>query len=402
MSDFSATRRSFLSRIAAAVGTAPYAAAAFGAARRGPYRVGVIGHTGRGNFGHGLDTVWLDLSETSIVGVADADSRGLQDARQRLRVAAGYADYRTMLRELQPDLVAVCCRHPDQHRAMTIAAIEAGAQGVYVEKPFCRTPGEADAVRAACEKHSAKVAVAHRNRYHPVLEQIDGLIQSGRIGKVLELRGRGKGDQRGGSEDLWVLGSHVMDLLHYFGGPPTSCSAVVRIDGRPVVREDVRPGNEALGPLAGNEVHARFEMANGVIAYFDSIANDGTKNAGFGLQIVGSAGVIRIACDRDPLAHLQLGNPFKPSAKPAAWQPISSAGVGQAETRAGFISEVVHHVVPVRDLIDAIETDRQPRCGVAEGAMTVEMICSVFASHQQGGRAVDLPLSKRDNALTRL
>jgi hypothetical protein len=34
--------------------------------------------------------------------------------------------------------------------------------------------------------------------------------------------------------------------------------------------------------------------------------------------------------------------------------------------------------------------------------MTVEMICAVFASHQQGGRRVDLPLVTRDNALTRL
>ena len=32
------------------------------------------------------------------------------------------------------------------------------------------------------------------------------------------MRGRGKGDRRGGAEDLWVLGSHVLNLMTYFGG----------------------------------------------------------------------------------------------------------------------------------------------------------------------------------------
>ena len=39
------------------------------------------------------------------------------------------------------------------------------------------------------------------------------LIEAGRIGQVLEIRARVKEDQRGGGEDLWVLGSHVLDLM---------------------------------------------------------------------------------------------------------------------------------------------------------------------------------------------
>jgi len=44
------------------------------------YRVGVIGHTGHGNYGHGLDAMWLLMPETEIVGVADADAAGLAGA----------------------------------------------------------------------------------------------------------------------------------------------------------------------------------------------------------------------------------------------------------------------------------------------------------------------------------
>ena len=134
----------------------------------------------------------------------------------------------------------------------------------------------------------------------------------------------------------------------------------------------MRDGNEALGPLAGNEVHARYRMEKDIIAHFDSIANDGTRNAGFGLQIIGSQGVIDIKCDRHPLAHLVSGNPFLPPKQPKTWTPISSAGAGKPEPLEDLNETISPHVGPCRDLIKAIHEDRQPLCDVYEGAMTVE------------------------------
>ena len=391
-------RRSFLAAASASLALPALVRAEVG----DKARVGVIGHTGRGNYGHGLDTVWLRVDESEIAGVADADAPGLAKAKERLHVEHGFADYRAMLKAVKPEIVAVCPRQPDQHRDMTLAAIEAGAKGVYIEKPLCRTPAEADEIAAACKKHNVKLAVAHRNRYHPTLAAIDKLIAGGGIGKLLEIRGRGKGDRRGGAEDLWVLGSHVLNLIHYFGGRPLSCSAVLRQDGRRATKADVRDGAEALGLLAGNEVHARYEMQRGMVAYFDSIANDGTQNAAFGLQIIGSEGIIDIDCDRHPLAHLVPGNPFKPTENSRPWIPITSAGPGKAEPRDDLAETVSRHVGPARDLINAIRNDRQPVCNVQQGATTVEMICATFASHQQGGKTLALPLVDRDNALARL
>ena len=56
------------------------------------YRVGVIGHTGRGNFGHGLDKVWLKIPATEIVAVADADQNGLSRAQKALKVESRVPD----------------------------------------------------------------------------------------------------------------------------------------------------------------------------------------------------------------------------------------------------------------------------------------------------------------------
>lgn len=363
-------------------------------------RVAVIGHTGRGNYGHGLDTVWLRLPEQfEVVGVADADAEGLRQAKQRLRVEAGYANYEDLLAATRPDIVAVCPRHPDQHAAMILAAIEAGTRGIYCEKPFCRTPAEADAILDACQQHQTQLAVAHRNRYHPVLQAVDKMIEQGQLGKLLEIRGRGKGDRRGGSEDLWVLGSHVFNLFDYFGKGVRSCSASVLQQGRPIIKDDVHAGNEGLGPLAGDEVHARFQLADGLVAYFDSLANDGTQSAGFGLQLIGSQGIVDLKIDRDPLAHWLPGNPFAVTSERAAWTPISSAGPGVVEPIAGLAAAVSHHETAVLDLADSMRAHRPPLCDARAAATTVEMIHAVFASGRQRGQAHTLPLRDRRHQL---
>lgn len=396
-------RRGFLAGASASLAAASWSASASELAYVSePLTVAAIGHTGRGNFGHGLDTVWLHLPETEVIAAADPDERGLAAELKKLNIERGFWGYRKMLEVMQPDIVAVCPRHVDQHRDMVVACAEAGVKGIYIEKPFCRTPAEADEIKAACEKHNVKLAIAHRNRYHPTLQAIDQLIADGEIGRLLEIRGRGKGDRRGGGEDLWVLGSHVLNLMNYFGGKPTSCSAVMLQDGRRINRHDVRDGAEGLGPLGGNEVHARYEMSGGVVGYFDSIANDGTKNAAFGLQLIGSAGIVNIQCDKHPLAYLCPGNPFQPSSRPRLWVAISSAGAGKPEPLENLSEMVTHHGKPARDLISTIRTNGQPLCNIEEGTTTVEMICAVFESHRLGSQAVEFPLKERENSLTNL
>ena len=45
------------------------------------YRAGVIGRTSRGNYGHGLDRVYLEMEEIEVVAVADDNPEGLKEAR---------------------------------------------------------------------------------------------------------------------------------------------------------------------------------------------------------------------------------------------------------------------------------------------------------------------------------
>lgn len=365
-------------------------------------RVGVIGHTGRGNYGHGIDTMWLGVPETEIVAVADADAGGLAAALKKLKVGNGFADYTAMLKAARPDIAAIGPRHIDQHRDMCLAAISAGVRGIYMEKPFCRSPKEADEIVAACEKSGVKLALAHRNRWNPVLPVIARAIKEEAIGRVLEIRARGKEDQRGGALDLWVLGGHLLNLACFFAGRPVSCTAAVLQDGRPMTKSDIREGDEGTGPLAGSEVHARFETESGLPVFFDSIQNAGNKQAGFGLQIVGTKGLFDLRIDADPLAHLVPGSPFQPVKEPRPWVPVSAAGIGRPEPEGDLGRQVMGHLTGARDLIAAIRENRQPLCSATDGRETIEMICAVFESHRQGGQRITWPLKTRENPLALL
>ena len=362
------------------------------------YRIGIIGHTGRGNYGHGLDHVWSHVPKTKIVAVSDPDESGRRQAIKRLGLSQGFADYRKMLDEAKPDIVSICPRWPDQHRDMVVATAERGIH-IYMEKPLCRALDEADEMVAACEAQNVKLAIAFQTRYSPKLPVIRDLIEDGQMGELLELRGRGKEDHRGGGEDLWVLGSHIMNLMHYFAGEPKWCTAAVRQNGKPVSGDDVHPGVEGIGPLAGDVLNAMYGLPDGVTGYFASHRNTTAgRPSRFGLKIFGSRGVIDLVTGYVPEAHFLPDPSWSPGRSGKSWLPISSQGVDKPEPFAGQTNED-GNVAACHDLIAAIEEDRQPEASIYEARQSVEMIASVFEAHRLG-KPVSLPLEARKNPLS--
>lgn len=364
------------------------------------YRIGIIGRTGKGDYGHGIDDCWKDVPGTQVVSVADEHEGGRAKTAQKTGAKSAYADYREMLEKEQLDVVAVGPRWIDQHAEMLTACLERGCH-VYVEKPFVRNLEEADMIVALCERKHLKLAIAHTNRYSPVRTAVQKLIDAGELGDVLEYRARGKEDaKRGGGEDLWVLGTHMLDLMRQFAGDPVQCFATVTENGRPIAAADVKEGNEGIGPLAGDTVDAVFALPKGAAGYFASHRGAAGNPSRFGIQILGTKGMVFL-----PSGYLVPGfflkdGSWSPGRTGAKWLPVTSAGVDKPEPLQGA---GLHfgNVAAAKDLLSAIESDRQPISNVYDARASVEMIAACFES-QRVRKPVTFPLSNRKNPLAML
>jgi predicted dehydrogenase len=361
------------------------------------YRVAVIGRTGKGNYGHGLDVVWKAIENVEIVAVADENDRGREAAAKRLGAKAAYADYRQMLEREKPQIVSVADRWLDAHHDMVTACARAGAS-VLLEKPLCRNLVEADAMVAACERHHVKLAIAHQTRHSPRLRQARELIAAGRLGDVVELHGRGKEDARGGGQDLLVLGTHVFDLMRYFTGDARWCFARVLANGKPAGKADVHEGPEGAGPVAGDRIHSTYGFDGGVVATFGTQRARHGAGSRFGLTVRGTKGVLQLTTGSLPAAYFLDDPSWFPGHSKKPWQEVTSAGLGKPEPLAddGLASG---NVWIARDLIAAIEHDRQPLGSVYDGRAALEMVLAAYESHRAGG-PVELPLKNRLHPLT--
>lgn len=363
------------------------------------YRVAVIGRTGRGNYGHGLDAVWTAIPNAEVVAVADEDDKGRAAAASRLKAKAAYADYRQMLDKEKPEIVSVAPRWIDCHRDMAVACAEAKAH-VFMDKPMARSLAEADEIVAACERNQVKLALALQTSYSPRVQRICELIRNGRLGDLIELRGRGKEDHRGGCEDWIVHGCHIFGLMRQLAGEARWCVGQVVQNGKPVGMAQVHEGNEGLGLQAGDHLAAVYGFDGGVRATHGSHSPRPEVSARFGLTILGTKGVIQLTTGSLPPTYFLDDPSWFPGHSRRPWQEITSAGLGQPEPlKDGGLHQA--NVWIVQDLLEAIEKDRQPLVSVYDAQATLEMTMGLYEAHRVGG-PVELPLKNRQHPLALL
>ncbi len=367
---------------------------------RGTYRAGVIGHTGRGNYGHGLDIAFVGLPGVDVLAVADPDETGRQRAMARTGAPRGYADYRALLETERLDLVAIGPRHVDQHEAMLLAAIHAGVKAIYCEKPFTRSLDEADRVLAAADERGVKIAVAHQNRAFPAPRLARELIAQGKIGRLRAIRAFGKQDRRGGGQDLMVLGTHMMDLMRLFAGDARWCHARVTQQGRDATPADVRPGDEGIGLIAGDDVMATYGFDHGVTGSYESTqADDASQGNYFRLELCGTGGIVAIWSSATHPVYL-YPRPFALPDRAGDWRalPVEPLPMPAGAPEGAGDMHPANQAL-VRDLLAAVEHDRRPLSSGHDARAALEMILAVYESHMHGNR-VRLPLAERVHPLT--
>jgi predicted dehydrogenase len=380
------TRRHFGKQLGAALVVAPFALRAADSAT--VLKAAVIGHTGSGDYGHGLESIFQNRPGIELVALADPDAAGRARTAEKIKAPRQYADYRELLEKERPNLVSVAMRQSDQHRAIILVALKSGAH-VYAEKPFTVTPAEADDVLREATKHNLKIAVAHTMRMGPATVRLKAALREGLIGDLVEMRAYGKQDSRAGGEDMMVLGSHLFDLMRMFAGDPQWCTARVLTKGRDIVETDGRLVKDNVGPLAGDEVFAQFGFANSVTATFTSSTKLRETVGHWGIEFFGSKGAARINGDISPNVFVRKSTPWQPAGKTDEWTPLDPALIK---------SPPEHNLGPVGDWLDAVAKNREPECSGRNAAWAVEMVMGVYEAALSKAR-VPFPLANRAHPL---
>ena len=352
------------------------------------YRAAAIGRTGGGNYGHGLHVAYAAHEAVDFIAVADADEEGREAARIETGAPRSYADYHEMLASESPDLVSVCPRWTDCHLEMVLACLDAGAH-VYCEKPMTWNLADGDAIVAKAEEVGRKVAVAHQAVYLPRIHGVRQLLREGRIGQVQAIHAHGKQDRRGGGEDMIVLGTHLLNMMRFFAGDVAWMSAQVTVDGRELTPEDVRESSEPVGPIAGDCINSFFAFASGVAGLFDSRKDQAGSNQRYGMEIIGSDGILSLRGGAGSELMIYPHPVFRPADAEQTWEPVTdlpddSLGTGNQ--------------LAIADLIAAAEEDREPISSARDAVAALEMILGTYEAQVTGAR-VRVPLIHREHPL---
>lgn len=356
------------------------------------FRVTIIGHTGRGNYGHGLDMAFVGIEGADIVALADPDAEGRKAAVEKTGAARSYADYREMLEKEKPDIAVVASREIGDHRDLVLACAAHGAH-IYLEKPIAASPAEADEMLAACEKSSSLFIIAHPWRGHPPIQHVTiPLIKAGKIGDPFLARIYGMGGAHGGDQLFLDLYPHFFDFLWQLWGAPQWCQAHLTQDGRSVTPADLKPGVEGMGLVAGNGIRAYYYFDSGFAADFESYQGDGKENP-YRIDIHGSAGTLSLP---GPMVN-KPDIYFHPLTNPGLldderWEVIPSEPPPDADKWPNA------HQRMARSML-AMLRGKDPEYKLVQGAdarMHLEWAMAAHAAHMAGAR-VHLPLDTADN-----
>ena len=372
------------------------------------YRVGIVGLGRMGSTiddeGHtdqpySIAAACRASERLKVVAGADLRAERREAFGERWGVPALYADYRRMVAQEAPDLVAVCTTasglakpaseapdagfRSDSHAELTVALAEAGVPMLYVEKAMASSAQMADAARAACERHGTLFNTG-------VLRRFDNRYQALREAVAAGVIGAPRAAVHFAATNLMHGHVHSIDTLSYLlGDPPLEA-----------VRGELLPRDQRI---AGNHVprdpNATFQLrfAGGVEAW-------SVPEGEWEFEVLGTKGSIRslnngagVTLRRTTGAELRRTTGAELRRTTGA-ELRRTTGAELRRTEEPFtLPEPVSPVIAcLEDLVEAGESGGPTLSPVDLSARMVEACIAVAESHRRGGAWVELPLTQRD------
>jgi predicted dehydrogenase len=214
------------------------------------------------------------------------------------------------------------------------------------------------------------------------------MLDEGRIGQVQAIYSHGKQDRRGGGEDMIVLGTHLFNMMRYFVGEVAWMFAHVTSEGREITPDDVHEGTEPVGLVAGDCINSYFAFKNGVCGFFDSRRDQVGSGSRYGMEIAGSEGMISLRGGTASNAAIYPYPLWAPADTSQKWESLE---LDDTPLYTG-------NQLAIKDLIDAIESDREPLSSGRAAVAALEMIVGAYESQITGGRVM-IPMENRKHPL---
>jgi predicted dehydrogenase len=198
-----------------------------------PVRIGVVG---LGYWGPNLARNFDRIPSADLRWICD----GRPESRERFAIQFPDARVASDIDELldDPELEAVAITTPvPTHAELALRVIAAGKH-VFVEKPLAQSLEDAERVQQAAEETGVTLMVGHLLEYHPGLEKLKAIADSGDLGDIHYIYGNrlNLGKLRADENALWSLGAHdVSVVLRLAGEEPSEVRAV----GESYMREGV-------------------------------------------------------------------------------------------------------------------------------------------------------------------
>ena len=327
------------------------------------YRVGVIGCRGIG-ISHASGLVGLPNAE--LVAGCDLAENTLNAFRERWQDTwsniALYTNHNEMLANENLDIVTVATSD-HRHANLVVDAANAGAKGIFCEKPMATNIADADRMIEAAERNSTILSIDHTRRWQPLWRHTKELVVSGRIGQVQYIIGT----LGGGRAMLFRNGTHLIDTICYFAeSAPEWVSAELETGYEDYSEYRGDGGHE---PKTEPSAHGYIHFANGVRAFY--AGGPKTTPGGLRLEIVGTTGHILI---NDRKGIIIEGNASEPI-EPPTW-------------------DIVGIPAGIQELVRVIDGDGTPVSPGREAHKVVEIMIGFLASQQRDNAKVTLPLPR--------
>lgn len=290
-----------------------------------------------------------------------------------------YTDYKLMLEEVEPDLVAIALGSGIK-RKLSVDCMRAGAN-VIVEKPIALSLEEADDMIATAKECGVKLCVCHQLRFVPSVQAMHQACVNGDFGKLLHgsvqvRRNRNKayfdaGKWRGTwAQDGGTLMNqciHYTDLLTWCMGKPVEVFAFTDNLTHPYTEA------EDMGL-------ALVKFENGSYGLIEGTINTYPKNLRDSMSVFGTEGTVAVSGKfLDEVERWEFENIPSDIHETVSYYGIIDNGTGHAP----FYKNVVETLQGKAELLTSPE----------EARAAIELILAIYESSATG-KPVKLPLEK--------